>query len=298
VKRGYIYILLAAVAFSSMEAVGKTIASQINPFQLNFLRFGIGGLIMLPFALREAKARGLRLTLDDFGYLTLIGFLGVCFSMSLFQMAILYAKASEVAVIFSTNPVFTIPLAYLLLKEELPPRTGIALGLSLVGLVFFLNPFSGVKSSAAGIWMAIGAALSFAFYGVLSKKRIARYGSLILNCCTFLIGDVMLLVFLKLRGLPVFGGVTPQNIIQVLYMGIFVTGLGYLFYFMAMKETSVTTASLVFFIKPALAPVFTWIIVGEALKLNMIWGIAFVLAGSYALLSGRLQAQRMAVRES
>ena len=50
-NKGYIYILITAFAFSTMEIVGKMISNQLNPLQMTFLRFFIGGLILLPFAL-------------------------------------------------------------------------------------------------------------------------------------------------------------------------------------------------------------------------------------------------------
>lgn len=291
-KRGYIYILLTALAFSTMEVVGKTIANQLNPLQLNFLRFLIGGLILLPFGISELRTRKVTLMADDFAFFALTGFLGIVFSMSLFQTAIVYAKASEVAVIVSTNPVFTVPFAYLILKEKLPNNAVLALVLCLVGLGFFLNPF-GMRSDLRGIWLAILSAVSFSLYGVISRTRVEKYGSFALNSLTFLVACAMLLVYLSVRDIPTFTGITSRNIMQVAYMGVVVTGLGYLFYFLAMKETSAVTAATVFFIKPALAPILSLIFLREALKVNTVLGIIFVLAGSFILLQGKARAARL-----
>lgn len=293
-KRGYLYIILTALAFSTMEVVGKTIANQLNPLQLNFLRFLIGGLILLPFAIRDLKSKGIRLTADDFLFFAATGFLGIAFSMSLFQIAIVYAKASEVAVIVSTNPIFTVPFAYLILKEKLPANALLALGLCIVGLVCFLNPFAGMNSDLRGIWIAILSAVSFSLYGVISRTRVEKYGSFALNSLTFLVASAMLLVYLTVRQIPTFAGINPGNIVQVAYMGIVVTGLGYLFYFLAMKETSAVTASTVFFIKPALAPILSLIFLHEVMKVNTVLGVLFVLAGSLIMLRGKSRAARMA----
>lgn len=292
-KRGYVYILLTALAFSTMEVVGKTIANQLNPLQLNFLRFLIGGLILLPFAIKELRARKVTLTVDDFLFFALTGFLGIAFSMSLFQMAVVYAKASEVAVILSTNPIFVVPLAYLILKEKPPANATLALLLCLVGLGFFLNPF-GMKADLRGIWLAIASTVSFALYGVISNTRVKKYGSFAINSLTFLTGCAMLFVYLTVNHIPTFSGITSSNIIQVAYMGIVVTGLGYLFYFLAMNETSAVTASTVFFIKPALAPVLSFVALHEVMTVNTIAGILLVLAGSFVMLRGKRQAARLA----
>lgn len=77
--------------------------------------------------------------------------------------------------------------------------------------------------------------------------------------------------------IPIIYGVNSANIFTVIYLGVVVTGFGYLFYFMAMEETSVSTASVVFFIKPALAPVLALIILRESIPLNTLAGIAFII---------------------
>jgi hypothetical protein len=47
-----------------------------------------------------------------------------------------------------------------------------------------------------------------------------------------------------------------------------------------MEATSTATASLVFFIKPALAPILALIIIHEPITINMIIGIMLIIVGS------------------
>jgi drug/metabolite transporter (DMT)-like permease len=47
-----------------------------------------------------------------------------------------------------------------------------------------------------------------------------------------------------------------------------------------MDETSASTASVVFLIKPALAPVFAFIILAESIPLNTFMGMGCILIGS------------------
>ena len=49
-NRGYIFIFLATVFFSSMEVALKTVAHDFNPMQLNCTRFLVGGLLLIPLA--------------------------------------------------------------------------------------------------------------------------------------------------------------------------------------------------------------------------------------------------------
>jgi drug/metabolite transporter (DMT)-like permease len=297
VKKGYVYIIISAFLFSTMEIVSKGIAKDINPIQLNFIRFLIGALILLPSALKNLKIREISLNKDDFKFFILTGFVGVAISMTFFQVSILYTKASTVAILFSCNPIFVIPLAHFLLKEKLSKETIMSLCVSIVGILFIMNPFK-ISSDIYGISYVIIAAMAFALYSVIGKKRSARYGAVILSSFSFLMGSIELLVLILLTkidfisnwtsglglsvlsNIPIILGITYENILAVAYMGIFVTGLGYLFYFMAMEETSASTASLVFFIKPALAPILAFLLINENIALNSIAGIILIVLGS------------------
>lgn len=290
-KIGYVYIAITAFIFSTMEIVGKSIAQDINPFQLTFLRFLIGGIVLLPFAIKEMRKREIKFAKEDLIYFTIMGLLFVVVSMSFFQFAVLYTKASIVAVVFSTNPIFTVPLAYFILKEKVDKLTILSIALSLVGMLFILNPLHmHIDNGVKGIVLAFLAALMFSLYSILGKKKIEKYGGLAFNCWTFLIGDLILLVFIIIYKIPIIQNVSSSNMMQILYMGVFVTGLGYVLYFKAMEETSAILASTVFFIKPALAPILALIILKEKVHMNTTLGIVCILIGSYiTILSKKIQ---------
>jgi drug/metabolite transporter (DMT)-like permease len=279
-KKGYIYIILAALLFSTMELASKMIAVKINPYQLTFLRFFIGSLVLLPFSLKELKARNLKLNITDLLFFLFTGTLCVVISMSFFQLAVLHTKASTVAIVFSTNPIFTIPFAFLILKESITKKTMLSLLFSLAGILFILNPLI-LNPDFSGIILAVLSAITFSLFCVIGKLRMKKYGSFISNCFTFLAGDLILFLGLILFRLPIISGINSANIIQITYLGVAVTGFGYVFYFLAMKETSAIVATTVFFIKPALAPLLALIILHESIPINTIIGIVLILVGSY-----------------
>ena len=307
-KKGYLYILLDIFIFSTMEIAGKIASNGLNPFQLTFLRFLIGGLILLPSSIAILKDRNIHLGKKEIKYFTLAGFFCVVVSMSFFQLAIVYTKASTVAVLFSTNPVFTIPFAYFILKEDLKKSTIVSIIISLIGIAWILDPMGNPmsKGDLIGIVFAILAALSFSLYSVIVKLESNRYGSIAVNCFAFLFGDAIMLILMlisklpfiavnsskggilgMISNIPIISGVNYNNIMVLLYLGIFVTGIGYLLYFLAMDQTSVVTASLIFFAKPAVAPVLALIILNEVIPINTIVGIGFILISSFVMLKSK-----------
>lgn len=298
-KKGYIYIALATVLFSTMEIALKEVATDFNPIQLTLARFLIGGIFLIPFAIRALKKRGVQVKRQSLGYFALLGLIGVVISMIFYQLAVNHAPASVVAVLFSSNTVFVMVFAFLLIREPIYRRNLLSLALELIGIVVIINP-THIKLSLTGLLFTAVATVAFALYGVLGKKKCQEYGGLPVTCISFLFGAGELLVltllgkigfisqFLTAHGaglfasVPLLSGFSWGNIATFLYICLGVTGAGYAFYFMAMEETSANTASLTFFFKPALAPILALIILHEIIPVNMIVGILLILVGSMA----------------
>jgi len=298
-KKGYLYIVLSTVLFSTMEIVLKMFSNAFNPVQLTFLRFLIGSFILMPFAIRGLRNRNVHLKAEDFSFFAITGFLCVMVSMVLYQMAIVYSPASVVAVLFSCNPVFVVLFAYFILHEKIYKYTIVSLIVSVIGIIVIINPWhmSGANSML-GMTLTILSAIVFALYNVVGRKYSERFGGIALTCFSFLFGsmEMILLIFItrinavsvfftqiglkSFASVPILQGINGYTLPGLIYVGIFVTGLGYTFYFLAMEETSAATASLVFFIKPVLAPILALIILHDVITVNMSIGIILIITGS------------------
>ena len=140
-KKGYLYIAVAVVMFTTFEVVLKFIAGQINPVQLTLCRFAIGFVFLLPVALHNLRKRGKRLDRQSVVYFALLGLIGIAICMPVLQMAVSYTNSSVAAVMFSCNPVFVTFLAFFLLKEPIRPRHIAALVLEVIGTVVIISPW-------------------------------------------------------------------------------------------------------------------------------------------------------------
>ena len=149
-KRGYLYIAVTTLLFSSMEVALKLISGQFNPIQLNFSRFVVGGLVLIPFAVRELKKRGLKLDGKALGSFALLGLMGIAVSMSLYQLSVTRIQASVVGVLFSSNPVFVTLFAFLLLHETISKNQIAGLVLDVAGIVLIIQPWH-LRLDALGV---------------------------------------------------------------------------------------------------------------------------------------------------
>lgn len=165
------YIALTTIIFSTMEIALKLVSKSFNPIQLNFTRFFIGGLFLVPFALNTLHKRHLSISTKDLRFFALLGLLGTVISMSLYQLAVQNTKASVVAVLFSCNPVFVTILAFFLLREAIHKNNIAALILEVIGTIVIIDPLN-TKLSILGLALTIASTLIFAAYGVFGKKEM------------------------------------------------------------------------------------------------------------------------------
>jgi len=289
----HLFCLLAILIWSSLKITGKLVGTGIDPFVLTAWRFVIGGLALLPFALRQSGSQSLKLKPSSILRIGSLGILNVCVSMLLLQLSIYYGKASLTAVIVSMNPLFVSVFALLLIKEQLRPSQFISLALGLVGLLVIIFAetelqLSTYRNLPVGIVFAVLAALIFGLYTVLTKSAIQQFGNLKTNSISFLIGGFILLGVSVLLGKDIWIALTLSNLVFMTHLGLVITGLAYLLYFEGMKRISAATASGYFFLKPAIASILAYIILGETLSRGQILGIILIIASLNSFVLNRL----------
>jgi drug/metabolite transporter (DMT)-like permease len=285
-KKVVIYIFISAILFSTMEVTLKIVGLDLDAFQLTFIRFLMGGLFLAPFAALEIRRRKTRITTQDMVYMLILGIICICISMVFFQFGVMGANASTAAVIFCTNPMFTMIFAHFLTDEKMTMRKGIAAGISIAGLILIINPLHlSPGNTLMGMIFSLISAITFGLYSAAGKRRIQKLGGLTQTSISFLLGSAVLWIILIILDKPVFAGINSGNMLVVLYVGIAVTGLGYLYYFLAMEKSNATLASLVFFVKPGIAPIIAVIVLNEVITANVITGILLIFIGSYMTLN-------------
>lgn len=296
-KKVVLFILISAGLFSTMEVVLKIAGNHLDAFQLTFIRFLIGGLFLLPFALVEIKKYHTVFTKKDFLHMLSMGVVCICISMIFFQLGVENSKASTAAVIFCINPMFTMIFVHFMTEEKLNRTKFTALSIGLLGILFMINPFKMEQGNTPlGVTFSIAAAITFGLYSAMGRTSVHRLRGLTQTSISFLFGSIVMFPILLVMDRPIIAGVTTENIWMVLYISIMITGFGYLFYFLSMEVSDAATASIVFFVKPALAPIFAVIALDEVVGINGFLGILLIFIGSFINLREQ-KKKKQAVQE-
>ena len=290
-KKCYFYIVATAFLFGTMEIAIKYSGSAFDPIQLTFLRFFIGGLILLPLSIADMKKKNIRLSPGDWGYLLFLGTVCVGISMPLMQISLKGINANMVAVIISSSPLFTMIFAHFVANDPFTRRKAVSLVLMIIGLVICSDPSKVISGDIDLFYLSciILASATFGFYTAFGKRRIGRIGGITQNALSFLLGCAVLLAMMLLAGIPVVKGICLETAPMVIYLGMIVTGMGYFCYLKIVEISTPSMASIVFFLKPIIAPILAFIILGEEITSSLVFGLVFMLSGSYINLSQGLK---------
>lgn len=143
---------MAGSFFLAAQGAGiKSLATQLEIWQIVFLRFALIGLIILPFALRKGALRTRRpvahLGRTVFG---LLGFTSMVYAIS-------HAPLATVTSIAFTRVIFTVILAIVVFHEKVGWRRWTAVAIGFLGVLVMIRP------GVAPVDVALIAALVNAF---------------------------------------------------------------------------------------------------------------------------------------
>ncbi len=279
-KKGMGFAILTAILFVTLEPVSKLIAGEVNPYAITFWRFFIGSFILIPPAVSKLRREKIRITKKDLAITTGLGVLFICVSMVALQVAVKIADSpSLIAIIFSSNSVFTIVFAVFIIGEKLTKNKLLALLFGVIGVLFCADFSSGTNLSS--VLLGLFAALSFSLYTALTQRFNKKLGGVIQTALVFLLGSLVLFIVLLCMGVDVFPAMNGRSLGILLYLGFLVTGVGYASYFLGMEKGGPIMASLAFFIKPILTPFVTWIINGIVPDIKVFVAVLCIVAASY-----------------
>lgn len=292
-KRGIICFVFCIAMASSVDIVMKLASFQMNPFQLVFWRFLLGGLFCLPFALRTIRREKIPFSPAAVTQFLLSGCTCVVLSTGLYQIAIVTGQASIVSILYCCNPLFVAILAWLLLGERVTRGMALASVFYTGGIAVILFSQGKQISTLSCVFTLLASGL-LALYNVLGQRWVGRYPPVVYVTLSFLSGTIELLVLAGLSHIPVWTqwakqaglsllvcipiveNLNPALIPGIVYIGVMATGLNYLALQVATKTLSANTAALIFYFKLILAPLLAWCVLGERLAWSTIWSMVLI----------------------
>lgn len=278
-------LILANVLWACSYVAAKFALRDISVNMMNALRMIISALVLLPLLI--ALRKELNLTRRDLPQLALLAIVGIVVAKTLEFGGLALSTASDVALLISSESIFTAALSWLMLRERFKPLTGIALLLGLLGVYLIVErsivpniPPGGGALRILGDLLVILGLICEAFYTVRGKALLVKHPPLLITSAA-IVGSAIVWVPLA-GGEVLYSGWHPLSITAWLGLGwlaIMSTVVAYLAWFKGLEKVDGSAAASTLFVQPLLGTILAIMLLNDQLlPTTIIGGILIVIS--------------------
>jgi drug/metabolite transporter (DMT)-like permease len=271
------------IVWGSTFVVTKAAADEIPPLTLAMLRFFIASIVLIPIAWSQGGLALLPRPIP-LGALTLMALTGIALFTIAFNYALVYASATQGALIYALLPAAIALAAVVFLKERPSARRlgGIVVSICGVALVVVAAEESGAspRPLLGALWM-IGAVLVWTAYTVFAK-RLAAVDQVMVATSISVLGVLMLapLSGFELMHSP-WQMPSTQAWVGMLFLGVVASALAYIVYSFALRELDASLVGVFTNLDPIVGVLTAVVFLGEALHSGQIVGGTLALVGMW-----------------
>jgi drug/metabolite transporter (DMT)-like permease len=279
----YARLIAVPAIWGGTFVAGKHVVAVLSPIMGSFARYVIAcvALLVAAFVLEGGLPR---LSRQQLFSTFLLGALGV-FAYNLFFMGALeHLPGSRAALIIALNPVITITISALALKERLRGHRwlGVAVAVFGVWIVISHGDIASIASAGvgAGELFMLAAVTSWALYTVIGRKVLGGLTPLAATNYAALWGTLLL----GIVAAPQVPELRPAQFDwrmtgALLYLGVCGTALAFVWYYTSIKKLGTAVASIFTNLVPVFGVTISVLLLGEPLLMSMLIGGAIAIVG-------------------
>ncbi len=270
-------MLISAFIWGTTFVAQTTGMETIGPMTFTSIRYLIGTLTVLPFALFEMKKKNISLFIIKNQKLSfmIIG-LGILMfgGISLQQIALQNTKVANAAFLTALYVPLVPVILWFLKNEKIKSNIWIAILFSIYGS-WLLSGSSDYETKIADLLVIIGSffwAGHIILIGIVIRKfnapfQYAMYQSLI----CFLLSAIPMFIFEN----PKIINLIPV-LPELLYAGVFSVGIAYTLQIVAQVKANTTVAAFILSLESVFAALSGWILIGQNLTFYSILGCSLI----------------------
>ena len=282
----YGMLILATLFWGGSWVSAKILVSGIEapPFTIGFFRFlsaSICFLILMPFI---GKKPHHSFTRPNLKVILLLGLTGVFGYGVLFLFGMRFTTAAQGAIIAGVNPATVSIFAHIIHGERLCKKwkySGFLL--SFTGIIFVVGIQALLDFQLdylIGNIIIFCAMLTWGLYSAIGKSAMEKMSSIEATASGVMVGAILFGIgacFESFWTLPIM--VDPAFWIQVLFLGVFVTFVGFLFYFVGIEKLGATRTAVFINLVPVFGTILSVLFLEEPIYWTFIIGLMLVIIG-------------------
>lgn len=282
---GYVFALGATAIWSGNFIIARDLNESIPPISLAFYRWLVAILVLFPFAIKKLISDW-NLIKKNFKYIALVSFLGVTVFNTLIYIAGHTTTAINLSLISITFPVFIVLLSRIFYKEKITFNKTIGIVLVLFGVVLLitkgeLEKLLNLSFAIGDIWM-LAAAIIFAFYSILLRKKPKDLSISGFQLSTFILGLLFMLPFFIWETLNVPNiQFEPKIVASILYVGIFASLTAYVLWNNAIENIGPSNAGMIYYTLPIFSGLLAYLFLKETIGMIHLYSLLLILSGIF-----------------
>ncbi|MFX1604995.1 MAG: DMT family transporter [Promethearchaeota archaeon] len=282
--RNYVMLVIAMAFWGGSWLSGDIIVGIAPPMTIGFFRFLTGSVLflILLFATENEPRRIFHRV--NFKILFLVGLTGIFGYGVLFLTGMRFTTAAQGAIIAGFNPATVSLVAHLYHKERLPERWQyLGFLIAFLGVIFVVGIQAFLDFNVdylIGNLIILGAMITWGVYSSVGKEAMKTLSPLEVTTGGSIIGALLFgmgALTEEIWTLPAL--IDPVFWINILYLGICVTFIGFLFYFISINELGATRAGGFINLVPVFGTIFSYLILREVIYWTYIIGLILVVMG-------------------
>ena len=279
----YAALTLTALLWSTNFIIGRAVRDDVSPTALNFLRWAIALLILVPITLRDLQAHRATL-MRHWKLIALLGFTGIAAFQTLGYVALTTTTALNTILLLALAPLAIVAVSWLALGERVTRVQTLGLGISLVGaavLILHGDPatLAEMRFNAGDLWMLLAVVL-WAVYSVLLRRRPAEVPPLALHTMSVAAGTLWMLPAFGWQAMH--GSALPSSLavwMAVGFIAVFSSALAHGLWVRGVAKIGPNRAGVFIHLIPVFGAVLAITFLGEELAAYHAAGAALALCG-------------------
>ncbi len=251
---GYIAAFAAVILWAGNFVLARAMATSIPPIQLNFWRWLVALLCILPFAFRTMRD-DMPIIKQNLWYLVFMALIGVTCLNAFFYKAGQSTSSINIVLFVPSAPIVIMLLSRFLCAEPITLRRLFGLIIILIGLVFLISRgqwenIAKVQLSMGDLW-SLGGVLCFGIYSFFTRYRPKHLSSAGFHVSTFFLGLLISLPFfiLEVIFLPPFDW-NYKVAASILYAGVGCSFIAYMLWTKAIDVLGPVAVGMVYYTIP------------------------------------------------
>jgi drug/metabolite transporter (DMT)-like permease len=287
----FLLLALASLFWSGNWIVGRDLRDAMPPIALNFWRWTGAVLILAPFVLPRLAGRWHRV-LHHWRILLLLGGTGAALFQMLVYVGLGMTTTINAVLMNSSVPLFILLCSWLFEREPATPRQIAGVALSFLGIMIIMlrGELGGLIALDVnrGDAVILAAMPVWGVYSVLLKRRPSELSGLEFLFVLGLFGVVCLTPCVIAEAAFVrTGSLSLRTFGAVVYVSLFSSVLGYICWNRGVEMIGANRAGFTIHLLPAFGTMLAILLLGEAIHLFHLVGLATILAGIFLATSAR-----------